>query len=205
MKSALFALFALALSTSVMADSYLVDSRGDVVKNSYNQCVRTGSWTEGMTRPECDAVKVVETVTTTQAVPDVAKAAPVATKLSTSLSLSDEQLFDYNKSVLKADGKVELTKFAIRLMKFPNEVITVIGYTDRIGSDKYNLKLSQRRADVVKAYLIEQGATQRIEATGKGKADPVVSCDTVKGKANGKNKALIACLKDNRRTTLVAE
>ena len=71
------------------------------------------------------------------------------------------------------------------------------GYTDRIGSDKYNLTLSQHRADSVKAYLIGKGIDgSRLSTIGKGKADPVVQCDN-------KNRAeLIKCLEPNRRVEI---
>ena len=70
----------------------------------------------------------------------------------------------------------------------------ITGYTDRIGPQAYNLKLSQRRADSVKAYLVGKGiAASRLSTTGKGEADPVVQC-TDKNHA-----ALIKCLEPNRR------
>ncbi|MEB0031229.1 OmpA family protein [Undibacterium sp. RTI2.1] len=74
-----------------------------------------------------------------------------------------------------------------------NDVV-ISGYTDRIGTTKYNMKLSQRRAEVVKAYLIDKGvAATRLTAQGKGETNPVVQC-TEKNKA-----ALITCLEQNRR------
>ena len=80
------------------------------------------------------------------------------------------------------------------------EVVLVTGHTDRIGTDAYNQKLSQRRADAVKSYLVAQGVeNNRIETAAKGESDPVVSCDDVKGKASGKNKKLVECLQPNRR------
>jgi OOP family OmpA-OmpF porin len=72
--------------------------------------------------------------------------------------------------------------------------ITITGHTDRLGSDAYNLALSQRRADAVKAYLASKGvAANRLIAVGKGKADPVVRCE------DRDRDALIACLQPNRR------
>ncbi len=72
--------------------------------------------------------------------------------------------------------------------------VTIKGYTDRLGSDAYNLELSQRRADAVKAYLIGKGvAASRLVAIGKGKADPVVRCE------DSERTALIKCLEPNRR------
>lgn len=73
--------------------------------------------------------------------------------------------------------------------------ITITGYTDRIGSDKYNQKLSEQRANAVKSYLVGKGVgADRLEAVGKGKANPVVACD---GKM--KRPELIKCLEPNRR------
>ena len=74
------------------------------------------------------------------------------------------------------------------------ERITITGYTDRIGSATYNQKLSQRRANAVKDYLVGKGVVaRRLEAVGKGKDNPVVTCN------NKKRSELIKCLEPNRR------
>jgi len=79
----------------------------------------------------------------------------------------------------------------------------VTGHADRIGTDAYNQKLSQRRADAVKDYLVGQGVEdKRIETAAKGESEPVVSCDNVKGKVSGKNKNLVECLQPNRRVVV---
>jgi len=81
-----------------------------------------------------------------------------------------------------------------------DEVVLLIGHADRIGSEAYNQKLSQRRADAVRAYLIDQGIeAKRIETAAKGESEPVVSCDNVKGMVNSKNRKLVVCLQPNRR------
>ena len=72
--------------------------------------------------------------------------------------------------------------------------ITITGYTDRLGTDKYNMGLSQRRANTVKNYLSNKGvAAARMTAVGKGETNPVVQC------SNKNRIALIKCLEPNRR------
>jgi OOP family OmpA-OmpF porin len=74
-------------------------------------------------------------------------------------------------------------------------VIIAVGHADRLGGDAYNMKLSVRRADSVKAYLVSKGvATSRVYTEGKGERQPVRDC-----KGSGKTKELIACLEPNRR------
>jgi OmpA-OmpF porin, OOP family len=81
------------------------------------------------------------------------------------------------------------------------EVIIAVGYTDRIGSDAYNLKLSQRRAQAVKDYLVTKGIEpNRVYTEGKGEANPVKQCADPSPKGEVKSRAqLIACLQPNRR------
>ena len=79
----------------------------------------------------------------------------------------------------------------------PYVSVTITGYTDRLGSDEYNVELSQRRANDVKSYLVGKGvAADRLIAVGKGKVDPIVHCD------NSARSALIKCLEPNRRVVI---
>ena len=109
-------------------------------------------------------------------------------------TLSARELFDFDQATLRKP-QPKLDEIATALQRHADiEHVNITGYTDRIGTDAYNLKLSQRRADAVKAYLVGKGvAAQRLTAIGKGKANPVVECHD-KDRA-----ALIKCLEPNRR------
>lgn len=206
-----FILTALAMSGTACAnetnkEGYLTDTRGAVVRSGTGLCIHTGSWTQALAIEECDPVAKKPAPTVAKEVPTQAPV-PVVQKKTVFVpyALETEALFAYNKSELNEHGKQKLHDEIIGKMKeYPkDEVVVVTGYTDRIGSEKYNMELSQRRADAVKAYMVDQGIDgRRIETAAKGEADPIVSCDNIKGKSNRNNKALIACLQPNRRIVL---
>ena len=127
----------------------------------------------------------------------IAKAEPK--KVTFSADSSADSLFDFGKSTVKPAGKKALDKFAADLRGADFDVITVTGYTDRIGSHKYNMKLSTRRAEAVKAYLVESAGIPagKIEAKGVDGANPVTKPGECKGKKA--TKKLISCLAPDRR------
>lgn len=110
------------------------------------------------------------------------------------ITLSATELFEFNRAELRMP-QTKLDEIARALKSDDqNNNVVISGYTDRIGSDSYNMKLSQRRADSVKNYLASQGVpAARLSAVGKGKSNPVVVC------TNKKRPALIKCLEPNRR------
>lgn len=204
-------LAALALAGTANADvqnGYLTGSSGNIVKGAFNTCWHSGFWTPAMANEECDPayVKKAEPVVAAVAAPAPVAAVVVEKKPAfASYTVQAEALFDYNKSDIRETGKQRLKNEIVDKVKDStrDNVLLITGYADRIGSPEYNLKLSQRRADAVKAFLVEQGVDgSRIETSARGEADPIVSCSNVKGKANRKNKALIACLQPNRRIVL---
>lgn len=118
------------------------------------------------------------------------------------ITLQAEVLFDFDKSVVKGAGKKHLDVEVIEKMKAHPEVelVLITGHTDRIGSNKYNQSLSERRATAVKKYLVSQGiAAERLHAVGKGEAEPVADCKGVRGKK------VVECLQPNRRVVVEIE
>ena len=129
--------------------------------------------------------------------------APAACKPTMdTITIGAEKLFAFDKANLSNDGKSALDEAAAKIKANPElKAVIVTGYTDRIGSDNYNQKLSERRAKQVADYLVAHGVDSSIiSSSGKGKADPVVQCDGTK-----KTAKLISCLAPNRRVTIQAE
>ena len=201
---------AFAHSGDPVVPGYWQDSNRHIVKDNYGECWRTGYWTPSMATEECDSgllkkkeiVKVAEKTVPAQPLvpPDQGPDKPALR-----VTIQAETLFAFDKAVLRPEGKKTLDDEVIAKMKeHPEvEVILVSGYTDRIGSNKYNQKLSERRANAVKSYIVNQGLdSNRVETVGKGEADPVVACDDVKGPENHRNKKLVACLQPNRRVVV---
>ena len=118
------------------------------------------------------------------------------------ITVSAEKLFEFDKSNLSADSKASLDDAVAKLIANPDiDMAMVAGYTDRLGSDAYNLALSERRAKQVTDYMVSKGvAASRLKSVGKGNSEPVVACDGIKNR-----KALIECLQPNRRVVISAE
>jgi OOP family OmpA-OmpF porin len=109
-------------------------------------------------------------------------------------TLSAKELFGFDEATLRTP-QPRLDEIA-EAMKRDSRIdhVTITGYTDRIGSDAYNLDLSKRRAEAVKGYLVTHGiAASRLETIGRGEANPVVECH------DKDREALIRCLEPNRR------
>jgi OOP family OmpA-OmpF porin len=115
------------------------------------------------------------------------------------VQFSADSLFTFDKAVVRPDGKMALDTFARELQGTRYSKISVEGNTDRLGSEAYNQKLSQERADAVKAYLTTSAGidSTKITSVGRGESNPVTKPEDCKGtKANA---ALIACLQPDRR------
>lgn len=114
-------------------------------------------------------------------------AAPAPAPVSEKVSFASEALFDFDQSTLKPQGKAALDQLLGQLKGMDLEVIVTVGHTDAVGPDAYNQKLSQRRAEAVKAYLVAQGVeTNRVYTEGKGETQPVADNTSAAGRAKNR-------------------
>ena len=199
--------------------AYVIDSWGNPTNNvvksgSYNGalglagslCWRTGYWTPQMAIAACEPDLVPKAPPPPPAAapappPPPAPApapAPKAAPQVQRITLASKALFDFDKAVLKPEGKAAIDREIISKLSGVQklELVLVTGHTDRIGTTKYNQKLSERRADAVRDYLVSRGVPRdKIETLGMGETQPLpgVVCN------QKQLKALIACLAPNRR------
>lgn len=117
----------------------------------------------------------------------VVAAQPAPVPVSEKVTFAAETLFDFDKSVVKPEGKAALDDLLRKLKGMDTEVMITVGHADAIGSDDYNQKLSIRRAEAVKAYLVSTGVdAQRVYTEGKGEAQPVADNKTAEGRAKNR-------------------
>ena len=103
------------------------------------------------------------------------------------MTYAADAFFDFDKSVLKPEGKAKLDDLASKVKGINLEVIIAVGHTDSVGTDAYNQKLSVRRAEAVKAYLVSKGIEKnRVYTEGKGEKQPVADNKTKEGRAKNR-------------------
>lgn len=113
--------------------------------------------------------------------------APTPAAVSSKVTYAADTFFDFNKSVLKPAAKAKLDDLVDKIKSINLEVIIAVGHTDSVGSDEYNQKLSMRRSNAVKAYLISKGVDKtRIYTEGKGEKQPVADNGTKEGRAKNR-------------------
>lgn len=133
--------------------------------------------------------------------PEPLPVVPACNEKFQTVEVSAEKLFGFDKAALREDGRAELDAAIQKIKGHPAlTLVMVTGHTDRIGSEAYNQKLSEKRANQVKEYMIANGVDEsRLQAVGKGESEPVVACEGVRGKA------AIECLAPNRRVVISAD
>jgi OOP family OmpA-OmpF porin len=174
-------------------------SSGMYVKNATGLCWHAGYWTPAMATVECDPDLVPKKPAPPAPAPVVAPppppaptpappAPPPAPKpVSEKVTMAADAHFDFDKAVLKPEGKAKLDDLVGKLKAVNVEVIIAIGHTDSIGSNAYNKKLSLRRADAVKSYLVSKGIeANRIYTEGKGETQPIADNKTKEGRAKNR-------------------
>ena len=169
---------------------------GELVwKNGTNEyCWRDAFWTPATAAKGCDGALVVAApVPPPVVVPPAPPRAvvppppPPAPAIATKVTYAADAFFDFDKSVLKPEGKAKLDDLVGKVKGINLEVIIAVGHTDSVGSDAYNQKLSVRRAEAVKAYLVSKGIEKnRVYTEGKGEKQPVADNKTSEGRAKNR-------------------
>jgi len=208
--AATLASIALIPASSMAQDSlnqgYVVDSRNAIVVNSTGLCWHDSDWTPARAVEGCDptikAPAPVAVVAPKAAVVAIAEApAPLPVKpVPQKVSFSADALFAFDKSVINPKGKEMLNDFVQQLNGVSYETILITGHADRLGSSGYNQKLSERRANAVKEYLVAKNIpANQMQASGQGKTQPVTKAGECTGAKSAK---LIACLQPDRRVDI---
>src|SRR5688572_17384051 len=203
-----------AAATAERKDGYLTDTQGGIVRAvGAGVCVRTSQWTPALAVAECDPDLVkkpapapvkppppVEKKPEAKPKPPEKKPKPQMMNIERKIEL---QGMPFDKAEMTPDNVKELDQFLADLKPVTLGAVIVTGHTDRIGSLKYNQRLSERRAVVVKDYVVSKGIDPKlIFWEGKAFKQPIPVTKFCSNKM--KRKQLIECLAPNRRVTVEA-
>ncbi|MFM7026619.1 MAG: outer membrane protein OmpA [Limnohabitans sp.] len=186
----LIASAALASAAGAQSVDNWRNGNGELVWKNGNQelCWRDANWTPATAAVGCDGAIVApkaEAAPAPAAAP-APKAAP-APAAATKVTYAADAFFDFDKAVLKKEGKAKLDDLVGKVKGINLEVIIAVGHTDSVGTDAYNQKLSVRRAEAVKAYLVSKGIEKnRVYTEGKGEKQPVADNKTKEGRAKNR-------------------
>ena len=193
------------------APSYVQSPNGNVVVDPFGLCWRTPWWSAasaGEGGPngagcQCDKASLPKAVCeppppppppappaappAPPAPPKPAAPPPPPAPTVERVTLAADALFDFDKAVIKPDAKVKLDELVSKLAGVTLEVMIAVGHTDAVGVDAYNEKLSVRRSEAVKSYLVSKGIeANRVYTEGKGERQPVADNRTAEGRAKNR-------------------
>jgi OOP family OmpA-OmpF porin len=172
-----------------------------VWRNGTNElCWRDANWTPATAAVGCDGALVRAAVVAAPAPAPVAPPAVIpapppppppapapAPAIASKVTYAADAFFDFDKSVLKPEGRAKLDDLVGKIQGINLEVIIAVGHTDSVGTDAYNQRLSVRRAEAVKAYLVSKGIERnRVYTEGKGEKQPVADNKTAEGRAKNR-------------------
>jgi OOP family OmpA-OmpF porin len=198
----LFATAALATAAGAQTIDNWRNGTSDLVwKNGTNElCWRNSGWTPATAAKGCDGAIVAAPApapapaaapapapAAKPPAPAPAAAPAPAPAAATKVTYAADAFFDFDKSVLKAEGKAKLDELVSKIKDITLEVIIAVGHTDSVGADAYNQKLSVSRSEAVKAYLVSKGIeNNRVYTEGKGEAQPVADNKTGEGRSKNR-------------------
>ncbi len=175
---------------------YVVSPDRGVVRAGAGNCLHTGYWTPADAFVGCDDDLLPKPPPPPAPAPAAApppppppppKPAPAPAPTSEKVTFAADTFFDFDKSVLKPEGKSRLDDLVGKLSDVNLEVVIAVGHTDSIGTEKYNQGLSVRRAESVKAYLVSKGIeANRVYTEGKGEKQPIADNRTREGRAKNR-------------------
>jgi OOP family OmpA-OmpF porin len=182
--------FTEALALRAEAENYRIDdalrSNGNTKLYSMNLVYKLGRPAASAPAPTPAPAPMPEATPAPAPAPMPAPA-PAPVPVSEKVSFAAEALFDFDKSVVKPEGKAALDDLLNKLQGMNTEVMVTVGHTDSVGTDAYNQKLSLRRAEAVKAYIVSKGVeTSRVYTEGKGESQPVAENTSAEGRAKNR-------------------
>ena len=174
---------AMASGSTTASDNWRNNHGNLQWKNGTNElCWRNKFWTPATAAPGCDGALVAQ-----PEAPQPQPAQPVTSRIT----YAADAFFDFDKSVLKPQGRATLDDLAAKIKGINLETLISTGYTDSIGTEAYNMGLSLRRANAVKAYLVSKGIdANRIVVEGRGERNPVATNKTAAGRAKNRRVAI---------------
>ena len=188
---------AFAAGSTINSDNWRNGHSNLIWKNGTNElCWRDAFWTPATAAPGCDGA--LEAPKAAPAPAPVAAPAPApaakpapapapAPVAAQKVTYAADAFFDFDKSVLKPEGRAKLDDLVGKIKDINLEVIIAVGHTDSVGSDAYNQRLSVRRAEAVKAYLVSKGIERNgIYTEGKGEKQPIADNRTAEGRAKNR-------------------